>query len=146
MHLHKCAVTYFSFNPIQVYIPSSNNKQKTFDKDIEYLSSKTKPTSLNIEEFLSKNLPPLTDFEEEYLATRLIQELPISSPMLDAQFFLHREAISVVQKNYRIKVKHPQHLSSLSTLHKRYVLLDGYNRTRIFLRFSFTPSTRCITS
>ena len=54
---------------------------------------------------MSKNIPPLTDFEEEFLATRLMQKIPTNSSMLDAQLCLHHEAIAVVQKNYRLKVK-----------------------------------------
>ena len=54
---------------------------------------------------MSKKIPPLTDFEEEYLATRMIERLPIATLMIDAQLFLHREAIEVVRKNYRLKVR-----------------------------------------
>jgi hypothetical protein len=59
---------------------------------------------LNITELISKNLPPLTDFEEEFLAVRLMQKFPTTCLMLDAQLFLHDEAIAVVKQNYRLKV------------------------------------------
>ncbi len=54
---------------------------------------------------ISKNIPPLTDFEEDCIADRLMQKLPTTCLMLDAQLFLHNEAMSVVKKNYRIKVR-----------------------------------------
>jgi len=54
---------------------------------------------------MAKNIPPLTDFEEEFLATRLIQKFSTSCQMLDAQLFLHNEAIAVVKQNYQLKVK-----------------------------------------
>jgi hypothetical protein len=54
---------------------------------------------------MSKNIPPLTQFEEEFLATRLMQKVPTTSSMLDAQLFLHNEAIGVVKQNYRLKVR-----------------------------------------
>jgi hypothetical protein len=54
---------------------------------------------------MSKNIPPLTDFEEEYLASRLMQRFSTTCLMLDAQLFLHNEAIAVVKQNYRLKVK-----------------------------------------
>lgn len=53
---------------------------------------------------MSKNIPPLTEFEEEYIATRLMERFRTNCPMLDAQLFLHNEAISVVKRNYRLKV------------------------------------------
>lgn len=54
---------------------------------------------------MAKNIPPLTEFEEEFLATRLIERFPTSCLMLDAQLFLHNEAMVVVKQNYRLKVK-----------------------------------------
>ena len=74
------------------------------DNDVEYISSKVRPNGLNIEELISKNIPPLTDFEEEYIANRLMVKCPPSCLMLDAQLFLHNEAMAVVKKNYRLKV------------------------------------------
>jgi hypothetical protein len=76
----------------------------TTTNDIEYISSKTRSNGLNIAELISKNIPPLTDFEEEYLAARLMQKFPTTCLMLDAQLFLHNEAIAVVKQNYRLKV------------------------------------------
>jgi hypothetical protein len=54
---------------------------------------------------ISKNIPPLTDFEEECIADRLMQKLPTTCLMLDAQLFLHNEAMAVVKQNYRVKVR-----------------------------------------
>ena len=74
--------------------------------DVEYITSKTRANGLNITEAIAKNTPPLTDFEEEYIASRLIDTLPRHAPMIDAQLYLHNEAIHVVKKNYRLKVGH----------------------------------------
>jgi hypothetical protein len=61
---------------------------------------------LNIAELISKNIPPLTEFEEEYIATRLMEKFRTTCLMLDAQLFVHNEAISVVKRNYRLKVRY----------------------------------------
>ncbi len=60
---------------------------------------------MNITELIAKNIPPLTDFEEDYLASRLMQKFSTRCSMLDAQLYLHNEAIAVVKQNYQLKVK-----------------------------------------
>lgn len=79
------------------YHPSSST-------DIEYVTSKTRANGLNITELTAKNIPPLTEFEEEYIETRLMEKFPTTCLMLDAQLFLHKEACAVVQRNYRLKM------------------------------------------
>ncbi|CAF4177314.1 unnamed protein product, partial [Adineta steineri] len=107
--------------------------------DIEYMSSKTRANGLNIQELLSKNIPPLTDFEEEYIATRIMDKFPTTCLMLDVQFFVHDEAISVVRRNYRLKMDTvaPEYFYDFLLRHPRIPL--HYNKW--FLRSKPTPPT-----
>lgn len=77
--------------------------------DVQFLTQEILTNSINTNDLLSKNLPPLTDFEEDYLATMMIQNLPPRSLLLDAQFYLHQEAIRVVRRNYRTQVELNNH-------------------------------------
>ncbi|UJR27600.1 hypothetical protein I4U23_008881 [Adineta vaga] len=117
------------------YRPSSST-------DIEYVSSKTRANGLNISELMAKNIPPLTDFEEEYIASRLMEKFSTTSLMLDAQLFVHNEAINVVKRNYRLKMDTiaPEYFFDFLLRHPRIAL--HYNHW--FLRCKQAPpSTGC---
>ncbi|CAF0802863.1 unnamed protein product [Adineta ricciae] len=83
---------------------TSSAHRPSSSTDIEYLSSTTRSNGLNISELIAKKIPPLTDFEEEYIASRLMEKFATTCPMLDAQLFLQDEAVNVVKKNYRLKM------------------------------------------
>ena len=72
--------------------------------DVQCLGSTQEPSNLNIAERIAKNIPPLTEFEEEYLTVLLISNCPSTCSILDAQLYLHQEAMSIVKKNYHVKV------------------------------------------
>lgn len=80
---------------------------------------KTNFHPLNVVDSVDKKVPPLTEFEEEYLSTSMIQNLSMTCSMVDAQLYLHREAIRLVQKNYRLKVIFRYHSISLP-LHEKH--------------------------
>lgn len=72
--------------------------------DVEYVGSTATINTIPVNDSLAKHIPPLTDFEEDYIAMQMIQNCPQRSSIIDAQLYLHRLAITVVQKNYRIKM------------------------------------------
>jgi len=100
------SVDYVDDPPTSRPVKEEPPRSTQMNEDIQFLTSKT-PTSngVNITEMVAKKLPPLTDFEEDYLATRMIERLPVNCLMIDAQLFLHREAIQVVKKNYRLTME-----------------------------------------
>jgi len=59
---------------------------------------------LNIRELISKNIPPLTSFEEIYLGNLLMYKCPRTCSMLDAQLYFDEEAIQIIKKNYQVQV------------------------------------------
>lgn len=77
--------------------------------DVEYVGSTATINTISVNDSLAKHIPPLTDFEEDYIAMQMIQNCPQRSSIIDAQLYLHRLAITVVQKNYRIKVTNINH-------------------------------------
>lgn len=84
---------------------TSHQIPPTSTNDVEYMGLKTNFHPLNIVDSVDKKVPPLTEFEEEYLSTSLIQNLSMTCSMVDAQLYLHKEAIRLVQKNYRMKME-----------------------------------------
>jgi len=83
---------------------ASSSHRSATNGDVEYMGSTARANGLNVTELISKNIPPLTDFEEDFIATRLMARVPQTCLMLDAQLFLHKEAMAVVKQNYRIKM------------------------------------------
>lgn len=121
---------------------SSSYRSTSDNNEIEYLSSKTRSNGLNITELMAKNIPPLTEFEEEFLATRLMERFPTSCLMLDAQLFLHNEAMAVVKRNYRLKMDTvaPEYFYDFLLRHPRVALHYSHWFSRCK---AIPPSTGC---
>lgn len=90
---------------ISCFQASVNNPPLQPMGDIEFLGSKTRLLTINVIESIKRQIPPLTEFEEEYLSTFMIQTLPSTCSLIDAQLYLHEEAIRLILKNYRLKVR-----------------------------------------
>ena len=73
--------------------------------DIEYLGSKLSPTDSNTQELSTKNIPPLTKFEELYLGELLMKNVPPTSSIKDAHHFFNQEALRIAKQNSRVQVK-----------------------------------------
>ncbi|CAF1343573.1 unnamed protein product [Rotaria magnacalcarata] len=123
--------------------PRFSTSYCTTSKDVEYVSSTTRANGLNIGELVSKHIPPLTDFEEEYVAARLMERIPRTCPMLDGQLFVHNEAILVVHKNYRIKMDSiaPEYFYDFLLRHPRVAL--HYKNWFLLCKMS-PPTTGCL--
>jgi hypothetical protein len=57
-----------------------------------------------ITELISKNIPPLTSFEEIYLGNLLMDKCPRTCSMIDAQLYFYEEVTKVIKKNYQVQV------------------------------------------
>jgi len=130
------------YNTVKSEPRASTNYSSTSKNDVEYITSKTRANGLNIAESIAKNIPPLTDFEEEYIASRLIAKFPTTCRMLDAQLYLHNEAIAVVKQNYRLKMDSvaPEYFYDFLLRHPRVAL----HYSNWFLRCKpIPPTTGC---
>ncbi|UJR21678.1 hypothetical protein I4U23_024755 [Adineta vaga] len=86
---------------IQMPIPDRVTRSSQTDS----LSFEGCISELNIKELISKNIPPLTDFEEIYIATLLMEKFPPSCSIQDAQIYLHQKVIEIINRNYGIQMQ-----------------------------------------
>ncbi|CAF3433371.1 unnamed protein product [Rotaria sp. Silwood1] len=100
------------FDAIKSEPKVSSSYSLTKTNDVEYITSTTRSNGFNITELVSKNIPPLTEFEEECLASRLMERYPTTCLMLDAQLFLHDEALAMdavaPEYFYDFLLRHPR--------------------------------------
>ncbi|CAF1168120.1 unnamed protein product [Rotaria sordida] len=131
-----------AFNTVKSEPRVSTSYPVATHNDIEYITSTTRANGLNVAELVSKNIPPLTEFEEEFIAIRLMEKFRTTCLMLDAQLFLHNEALAVVKKNYRLKMDTvaPEYFYDFLLRHPRVAL----HYSNWFLRCKpIPPTTGC---